>query len=320
MSADHSPLNSHSKPPRAKPSCRPPPHRVKPQAGAPGQGRRSRSHRPVRARTGPCGVRDCPGRRGGRYRGRRSGRSAPARRRAAELPHGALLRCGLDGCHLDHGAHRRAPAQDRLHAEHHRSLGTGHVRIPEEQGHRCVPRQLDAGPGRRSGAVRRRRLDHGRRTEPLRGEIHLRGARPTSTPRGSRTSATSTASPTPLNHSIYGIEPGNDGNRLVLKMLKDNQYGLGDFKLIESSEQGMLAQVERAYRNKQPIVFLAWEPHPMNMRFDIKYLAGGDAVFGANYRRGDRLHRDAQGLRRASARTSAACSIISSSRCAARAK
>jgi glycine betaine/proline transport system substrate-binding protein len=86
-----------------------------------------------------------------------------------------------------------------------------------------------------------------------------------------------------LKHSIYGIEPGNDGNGLVLKMLRENQYGLGDFKLIESSEQGMLAQVERAYRNKDPIVFLAWEPHPMNMRFDIKYLAGGDAVFGANY-------------------------------------
>jgi glycine betaine/proline transport system substrate-binding protein len=86
-----------------------------------------------------------------------------------------------------------------------------------------------------------------------------------------------------LNNSIYGIEPGNDGNRLVLKMLAENQFGLGDFKLVESSEQGMLAQVERAYRNKEPIVFLAWEPHPMNMRFDIKYLTGGDALFGANF-------------------------------------
>ena len=56
-------------------------------------------------------------------------------------------------------------------------------------------------------------------------------------------------------------------------MLKQNQFGLGGFKLIESSEQGMLAQVERAYRDKQPIVFLAWEPHPMNMRFDLKYLS-----------------------------------------------
>jgi glycine betaine/proline transport system substrate-binding protein len=86
-----------------------------------------------------------------------------------------------------------------------------------------------------------------------------------------------------LNDSIYGIEPGNDGNRLVLKMLKQDQFGLGSFKLIESSEQGMLAQVERAYRGKEPIVFLAWEPHPMNMRFDLKYLNGGDAVFGPNF-------------------------------------
>ncbi len=86
-----------------------------------------------------------------------------------------------------------------------------------------------------------------------------------------------------LKDSIYGIEPGNDGNRTVLKMLKDDFDGLGDFKLVESSEQGMLAQVERAVRGKEPIVFLAWEPHPMNMRFDIRYLSGGDSVFGPNF-------------------------------------
>jgi glycine betaine/proline transport system substrate-binding protein len=86
-----------------------------------------------------------------------------------------------------------------------------------------------------------------------------------------------------VSDSIYGIEPGNDGNRHVLEMLKQNQFGLGAFKLIESSEQGMLAQVERAYRDKKPIVFLAWEPHPMNMRFDLKYLSGGDEVFGPNF-------------------------------------
>jgi glycine betaine/proline transport system substrate-binding protein len=86
-----------------------------------------------------------------------------------------------------------------------------------------------------------------------------------------------------LNDSIYGIEPGNDGNRHVLEMLKQNQFGLTGFKLVESSEQGMLAQVERAYRDKKPIVFLAWEPHPMNMRFDLKYLSGGDEVFGPNF-------------------------------------
>jgi len=86
-----------------------------------------------------------------------------------------------------------------------------------------------------------------------------------------------------LNNSIYGIESGNDGNRLVLGMLRQNLFGLGTFKLIESSEQGMLAEVERAFRDRAPIVFLAWDPHPMNMRFDLRYLSGGDAVFGPNY-------------------------------------
>jgi glycine betaine/proline transport system substrate-binding protein len=86
-----------------------------------------------------------------------------------------------------------------------------------------------------------------------------------------------------LKNSIYGIEAGNDGNRLILSMLKQNLFGLGEFKLIESSEQGMLAEVERAYREHAPVVFLAWDPHPMNMRFDLKYLSGGDSVFGPNY-------------------------------------
>jgi glycine betaine/proline transport system substrate-binding protein len=86
-----------------------------------------------------------------------------------------------------------------------------------------------------------------------------------------------------LKNTIYGIEPGNDGNRLILSLIKQNQFGLGGFNLIESSEQGMLAEVERAIHNHEPIVFLAWDPHPMNMRFKLKYLTGGDAVFGPNF-------------------------------------
>jgi glycine betaine/proline transport system substrate-binding protein len=86
-----------------------------------------------------------------------------------------------------------------------------------------------------------------------------------------------------LNARIYGIEPGNDGNALVLSMIRQNLFGLGGFRLIESSEQGMLAQVERAIHAQQPIVFLGWDPHPMNMRFALRYLEGGEGVFGANY-------------------------------------
>jgi glycine betaine/proline transport system substrate-binding protein len=86
-----------------------------------------------------------------------------------------------------------------------------------------------------------------------------------------------------LESKIYGIEPGNDGNRLILDMIAGDAFGLGDFELVESSEQGMLAQVARATRGKDPIVFLGWEPHPMNANFDLAYLSGGDDWFGPNY-------------------------------------
>jgi glycine betaine/proline transport system substrate-binding protein len=86
-----------------------------------------------------------------------------------------------------------------------------------------------------------------------------------------------------LDGKIYGIEPGNDGNRLILQMIDEDAFGLKGFELVESSEQGMLAQVARATQRKEPIVFLGWEPHPMNKNFDLTYLAGGDDWFGPNY-------------------------------------
>lgn len=87
-----------------------------------------------------------------------------------------------------------------------------------------------------------------------------------------------------LDETIYGIEPGNDGNRLIIDMIDTDAFGLGgaDFEVKESSEQGMLAQVDRLTGDDEPIVFLAWEPHPMNANFDLTYLTGGDDYFGPN--------------------------------------
>ena len=85
-----------------------------------------------------------------------------------------------------------------------------------------------------------------------------------------------------LEGKIYGIEPGNDGNRLIMDMIEADAFGLSDFEVVESSEQGMLAQVARADRRGEPVVFLGWEPHPMNANFDMSYLEGGDDWFGPN--------------------------------------
>ncbi|AYG59838.1 choline ABC transporter substrate-binding protein [Rhizobium jaguaris] len=86
-----------------------------------------------------------------------------------------------------------------------------------------------------------------------------------------------------LDGKIYGIEPGNDGNRLVIDMVDKNTFGLKGFEVVESSEQGMLAQVSRADKEGKPIIFLGWAPHPMNNTYKMTYLTGGDDVFGPNF-------------------------------------
>ena len=86
-----------------------------------------------------------------------------------------------------------------------------------------------------------------------------------------------------LGAKIYGIEPGNDGNRLIIDMVSSNKFELSGFEVVESSEQGMLAEVARAEQDGTPVVFLGWEPHPMNANFKLTYLTGGDDVFGPDF-------------------------------------
>lgn len=83
-----------------------------------------------------------------------------------------------------------------------------------------------------------------------------------------------------LDGKIYGIEAGNDGNRIVMDLIDADTFGLSAVVMIESSEQGMLAQVDRASHKNKPVVFLGWAPHPMNSNFEVTYLTGGEEWFG----------------------------------------
>ncbi|MBN3780021.1 choline ABC transporter substrate-binding protein [Burkholderia sp. Ac-20345] len=86
-----------------------------------------------------------------------------------------------------------------------------------------------------------------------------------------------------LDGKIYGIEPGSSANATIQRMIDNNEHGLRGFKLVESSEAGMLVTVQRAVREKKWLVFIGWAPHPMNIQVPIQYLSGGDASFGPNY-------------------------------------
>lgn len=82
---------------------------------------------------------------------------------------------------------------------------------------------------------------------------------------------------------IYGIEPGAPANQSIQAMIDADEFGLGDWELVESGEQAMLAQVGRNDAAGTPTVFLAWAPHPMNDAVEITYLSGGDAQFGPDF-------------------------------------
>ena len=73
---------------------------------------------------------------------------------------------------------------------------------------------------------------------------------------------------------FYGIEPGNDGNKIVQAKIDDPANGLDGWELVESSEQGMLVQAEKAIKKQEWIVFLGWAPHPVMGGMPLYYLSG----------------------------------------------
>src|SRR4029079_70093 len=85
-----------------------------------------------------------------------------------------------------------------------------------------------------------------------------------------------------FNGKIYGIEAGNDGNRIILDMISKPENNLEGFELVESSEAGMLTQAEKSMKSNEWIAFLGWTPHPIMVEMKIHYLDGmGDSGFGA---------------------------------------
>jgi glycine betaine/proline transport system substrate-binding protein len=69
---------------------------------------------------------------------------------------------------------------------------------------------------------------------------------------------------------IYGIEPSSVMNHMVGGEVIP-AYGLKQ-KLVAAPTAGMLAEVGHLYAFREDFVFLAWSPHWMNQRYDIRYL------------------------------------------------
>jgi glycine betaine/proline transport system substrate-binding protein len=78
---------------------------------------------------------------------------------------------------------------------------------------------------------------------------------------------------------ILGIEPSS----VMMQEVGEEvipAYGLKQ-DLVEGPTASMLTQVEILYAYREPFVFLAWSPHWMNQRYDIRYLEDPKDAMGA---------------------------------------
>jgi glycine betaine/proline transport system substrate-binding protein len=75
-----------------------------------------------------------------------------------------------------------------------------------------------------------------------------------------------------FGRKIYGIEPGAPGNETISKAIAQDAYGLGDWELVASSTEAMLAEVSRRAAAAEPVAFLGWSPHWMTSEYDLHFL------------------------------------------------
>ena len=77
---------------------------------------------------------------------------------------------------------------------------------------------------------------------------------------------------------ILGIEPGS----VIMDKVYDEVMPAYDLQhnLVEAHTEDMLAEVEDRYRNQEEFALIAWSPHWMNQRYDLRYLEDPKDAFG----------------------------------------
>lgn len=83
-----------------------------------------------------------------------------------------------------------------------------------------------------------------------------------------------------LNGTVQGIEPGGGLMRASEKTIEAYNLGAAGYKLQSSSEAGMLASVQRAYKSKQWVVATVWSPHWLFQKWEMRYLKDPKGTLG----------------------------------------
>ncbi|MFF1778385.1 ABC transporter permease/substrate binding protein [Streptomyces virginiae] len=85
---------------------------------------------------------------------------------------------------------------------------------------------------------------------------------------------------------IIGIEP-SAGEMSILKDKVLKEYGLdGEYKVVDGSTPGMLAELKRAYEKKEPVAVVLWSPHWAYSAYELTKLEDPKGAWG----KGDGIH------------------------------
>lgn len=78
---------------------------------------------------------------------------------------------------------------------------------------------------------------------------------------------------------IIGIEPGAGMMGIAMETVNPG-YGLDDFTLVESSTPAMLAELDTAVADQEPIVVTMWQPHWAYDAYNLRNLEDPDNLWG----------------------------------------
>jgi len=85
-----------------------------------------------------------------------------------------------------------------------------------------------------------------------------------------------------LDGEIHGFGAGSAASEILNNAIDNDTWGLGDWQLVDTSEVGMLSAARDAISREEPIVWVGWTPHWMNLELPMRYLEDPEDLFGEN--------------------------------------
>ena len=85
-----------------------------------------------------------------------------------------------------------------------------------------------------------------------------------------------------LDGDIHGFGAGSAASEILNDAIDNDTWGLGDWQLVDTSEVAMLSAARDAISREEPIVWVGWTPHWMNLELPMRYLDDEEDLFGEN--------------------------------------